>query len=162
MEALTAAHAEAMFPVLSDPALYTYLDDAPPISVDDLRAVYRRREAGRSPDGTERWFNWMLRLPEEGYIGFVQASMAHPQACWVGYLLCRAAQGRGLATRAVACAIDHLRAQGAQRLLASVEAENRASIALLERLGFAPASPALHAEQALAASERLYVRDLER
>ncbi|UXH77594.1 GNAT family N-acetyltransferase [Roseateles amylovorans] len=163
LEPLTADQAEPMFEVLSERSLYAYLDDEPPASVAALREVYRRRERGRSPDGSELWFNWLLTLPDAGWVGFVQASMTDPQSCWIGYLLSSAVQGRGHATRAVARMVAHLRSHhGAERLLASVERANRPSIALLERLEFSLASPEEHAMHGLGPTEQLYVRFLAR
>jgi len=52
LEPQTAAHADEMFVVLSDPAVYTY-ENAPPPSVEWLRARFARLESRRSGDGTE-------------------------------------------------------------------------------------------------------------
>jgi hypothetical protein len=60
LEPLVAAHAEAMFAVLSDPALFRFIDGAPPASVHELRQRYARLESRMSPDGRQRWPNWVL------------------------------------------------------------------------------------------------------
>ncbi len=55
----------------------------------------------------------------------------------VGVMLCPAAQGRGLATKALAEIIDHgFEKLGARRIFADVDVENLASVRLFERLGF--------------------------
>ena len=51
LEPLVAGHAEAMFEVLPEPELYTYLDYAPPPSLDHLRGVYAELEHGFRPTG---------------------------------------------------------------------------------------------------------------
>ena len=50
-----------MFRVLSDPAIYEF-ENEPPESVERLRARYAYLEARRSPDGSQQWLNWVLRL----------------------------------------------------------------------------------------------------
>lgn len=55
----------------------------------------------------------------------------------VGYILHPDAWGQGLATEAVAAAVDHVfRTRDIDTLTADVDPENAASIRLLERLGF--------------------------
>ncbi|HKO67308.1 MAG TPA: hypothetical protein VJU53_05840, partial [Burkholderiaceae bacterium] len=61
LEPLLASHAEEMFEVLSDEAIYQYLDYEAPVSADHLRTVYQRLEARRSPDGQQVWLNWVIR-----------------------------------------------------------------------------------------------------
>src|SRR5438105_11650934 len=66
-------HAEQMFEVLSDPAIYEY-ENEPPASVDWLRARFARLESRQSPDGCEKWLNWVIRLPSSELAGYVQAT----------------------------------------------------------------------------------------
>lgn len=156
LEPLAARHAEAMFDLLGDPALYEHLDEAPPASVAALRARYARLEARASPDGTQRWLNWVVRLGDAGPIGYVQATVTARREAWIAYVFARAHGGRGHATQAVACMIRHLaEALGVERFLATVERENGPSIRLLERLGFERLPPS--EEQGLSATELLYV-----
>ncbi len=70
LEPLTVAHAEAMFALLSDPALYRYIDEAPPADVDHLRARYARLERRESADGRQRWLNWVVRAPGQPPLGY--------------------------------------------------------------------------------------------
>ena len=159
LEPLTVAHADAMFALLSDPALYRYLDEAPPPDVEQLRARYARLERRESADGAQRWLNWVVRLPGEPPLGFVQATVLDDGSAWVAYLLGSAHQGRGHATRATAAMLSHLESEhGTSLLLANVEAGNGASIRLLQRLGFRAATPAETARHRPTASERIFVR----
>lgn len=66
LEPLVAAHAEALYPALAEPALYTFLPKGPPASLAELRARFERLESRTSPDGTQRWLNWAARLAEDG------------------------------------------------------------------------------------------------
>jgi RimJ/RimL family protein N-acetyltransferase len=160
LEPLVAGHAEAMFALLCDRALYRWIDEAPPADVGRLRARYARLETRTSADGREHWLNWVVRRPGGKPLGFVQATVLDNGSAWIAYLLGSAHQGQGLATRATATMLAHLEAAyGVRRLLANVEAENGASIRLLRRLGFRAATAAEAARHAPTASERIYLRD---
>ena len=74
LEPQTAAHAEEMFTVLSDPAIYEH-ENAPPPSLEWLRARFARLESRLSANGREQWLNWVIRLPASGLIGYVQATL---------------------------------------------------------------------------------------
>lgn len=54
----------------------------------------------------------------------------------IGYLIAREELGQGYGREAVAILIDDLFAQGQRRIVADVDPENRASVALLTALGF--------------------------
>jgi Ca2+:H+ antiporter len=162
LEPLVAAHADALFVALADPAIYRYVDDGPPASAAELRARYARLARRRSPDGAELWLNWAL-VPADASapVGFVQATVRADRTALVAYVLAPAARGRGLAAEAVAAMLEHLAAaHDVRRALATVDAANAPSLALLERLGFAPGGPPLARARGLARGERLYVRDL--
>jgi len=74
LEPQTVAHAEEMFAVLSDPAIYEYENEAPP-SLEWLRTRFVKLESRRSADGQQQWLNWVIRLPTSELIGFVQATV---------------------------------------------------------------------------------------
>src|SRR5438445_5069227 len=54
LEPQTAAHAEEMFAVLSDPAIYEH-ENEPPSSLEWLRARFAQLESRRSANGQEQW-----------------------------------------------------------------------------------------------------------
>ena len=130
LEPLTVAHAPAMFALLSDPSIYTYLDFGPPPSLEHLQRVYAQLETRRSPDGTEEWLNWIV-LCDGAPIGLVQATIS-AKGCEIAYMFGSAHWGRGYATEAVAAMLAQL---GEQKFFANVDAKNERSIALLARLG---------------------------
>src|SRR5436190_18712321 len=74
LEPQTAAHAEEMFAVLSDPAIYEHENEPPP-SLERLRARFAKLESRRSADGQQQWLNWVIRLPSSELIGYVQATI---------------------------------------------------------------------------------------
>ncbi len=120
--------AEVMFHVLSDPSLYEYTGEAPPESPDVLRRVYASREARRSPDASELWFNWVVRerSPSHTPVGYVQASVAatHAEVAWVIGAMW---QNRGYASEASSAVIQWLRTLGVTRIRAKIHPRHAAS-----------------------------------
>lgn len=158
LEPLVVAHVEEMFAVLNEPELYRYLDYPPPPSLEHLRGVYARVEGRSSPDGAQRWLNWVVRPPGQAAIGYVQLTI-ESQLAWVGFVFSSRHWGRGYASQASRAVLEHAAASlGVVRFLASVEAANHRSIRLLGRLGFREATPAERALHELSATECLFVR----
>lgn len=131
LEPLSVAHAPAMFDLLRDPAIYTYLDFGPPPSLEHLVSVYRQLETRTSPDGSEQWLNWIVCAPAP--IGVVQATV-RGEVAEVAYLLAPMSWGRGYAFEAVSAMLTAL--SPLRRYYAKVDVANERSIRLLQRLGF--------------------------
>lgn len=158
LQPLVVAHADAMFSVLSDATLYRHLDSAPHPSVEHTRDVYARLEARQSPDGLQRWLNWVVVPHGRSPIGFVQATIPAGRTAWLAYLVSAGEWGRGYATEAVVAMKAHLAdAYGIERFLATVEADHARSIALLFRVGLRPATDEECTAYALTSTERLFV-----
>jgi ribosomal-protein-alanine N-acetyltransferase len=159
LEPLGPQHAEAMYEVLAEPALHRYLDYGPPESADYLRGLYTRLARGAAPDSGEVWVNEVI-LVDGVAAGYVQATVVPGKAeAWIAYVLGSRFHGLGLATRASRDLMSRLEGRhGIARWLASVEHDNDASIALLERLGFEQADRAAASERGLEETERLYRR----
>ena len=141
LEPQTASHANEMFVVLSDPAVYAH-ENQPPQSLEWLRARFTKLETRLSTDGSEQWLNWVIRLPTSSLIGYVQATI-HPEGrAAIAYVLSSAYWGRGLARHAVDAMIAELGMQyGVRDVFAVLKRENLRSLRLLEQLGFVLASP---------------------
>lgn len=156
LEPRNAAHAEALYAVLADPALYDFIEDAPPESVQSLRERLARTESRRSPDGTEHWLNWVVRDAHGDVAGYVQATVHSDGEAHVAYMIGTAWQGRGLATAAVRRMLDLVAAEfGVHRFAIVAERRNTKSVGVAERLGFAEVSPAIAARQRIAAGDVL-------
>ena len=156
----TVAHADEMFVVLSDPAIYRH-ENAPPQSVEWLRERFARLESRASADGNEQWLNWVVRIPSGALIGYVQATLYGKAKAAIAYELNSAFWGQGLAHRAVATMIDELAGPyGVRCLSALLKCDNLRSRRLLDRLGFTLASPDLHARQQVERDETLMLRRL--
>ena len=161
LEPQVAAHAEAMFAVLADPAIYEHENEPPP-SLEWLRTRFEKLETRRSADASELWLNWVIRLPGAGLIGYVQATVIPDVRAEIAYVLASEHWGRGLAQEAVSAMIGELvEFHGVRSLSAELKRTNVRSRRLLERLGFALASPELHAERRVEPDEFLMLRDVE-
>jgi [ribosomal protein S5]-alanine N-acetyltransferase len=160
LEPQTVEHADDMFRVLSDPAIYTYENEPPP-SLDWLRERYGRLESRRSADGTQQWLNWVVRLPANELIGYVQATVKAGARAAIAYELSSAYWGRGLASEAVHAMMSELVEHYHVRHLSAVlKSQNARSLRLLERLGFMPASLEQHERAEVEHDELLMVRDM--
>jgi len=133
-------HAEQMFEVLSDPAIYEY-ENEPPASVDWLRARFARLESRQSPDGCEKWLNWVIRLPSSELAGYVQATVHPGGRAAIAYELASRYWRRGFAREACEAMLSELARYGVRNVHAVFKRKNVRSLCLLERLGFAPAAP---------------------
>jgi RimJ/RimL family protein N-acetyltransferase len=160
LEPQTAAHADEMFVVLGDPAIYEYENEPPP-SLQWLRERFLKLESRCSADGSEQWLNWVIRAPAGGLIGYVQATLRHDGSAAIAYELASAYWGRGFASEAVQAMIGELGARYRVRELSAVlKRANRRSLRLLERLGFPLAPPAMRARRRIDADELLMSRRL--
>jgi RimJ/RimL family protein N-acetyltransferase len=160
LEPQVEAHAAAMFVVLSDPAIYEF-ENAPPPSLDWLQTRFRRLETRQSPDGRQRWLNWVLRLPGGDLAGYVQATVLESGIAFVAYELDSAHWRQGLGSSAVGAMLAELAsAHGVRQALAVLKARNFRSLGLLEHLGFRPATPDDCAAAGPEADEIVMAKDL--
>ncbi|MBK8323496.1 MAG: GNAT family N-acetyltransferase [Betaproteobacteria bacterium] len=136
LEPLVAGHAREMYDLLGDPAIYEF-ENAPPESLEWLEGYYRKLESRKSADGTEYWLNWVVRLPGERAMGFVQATVYRGGWADVAYVFSSAHWGRGYASEAVEAMMEELAAcWGVVRCEAVFKSANLRSRRLLDRLGF--------------------------
>ncbi|MBM6399769.1 GNAT family N-acetyltransferase [Phycicoccus sp. MQZ13P-5] len=121
--------------VLADPLLYTVIGGEPP-TVGELRARYAGQLRG-PVDPDEEWHTWVVRDGDDGpLVGFVQATLTRggstAELAWVVGVPW---QGRGLAGRAAALVLAHLRGRAVREVHAYVRPGHRASERVAERLG---------------------------
>ena len=160
LEPQVAAHAEEMFGVLSDPAIYAH-ENEPPASIESLRARFARLESRRSPRGDEQWLNWVVREPAGALVGYVQATVRADGRAAIAYVLSSAHWGRGLARAAVEAMLGELAEHhGANCLTAVLKRGNLRSLRLLERLGFVAVQPGRLQPQDIEPDEMLMQREL--
>jgi ribosomal-protein-alanine N-acetyltransferase len=145
LEPIKADHALPMFAPMSAPEIYDHIPGNPPTSVAALRERYATLEKGRSPDGRDRWLNWVVRLPTAQCAGYVQATI-HPQhTADFGFVFAPAHWGKGIAFEACAAVLPWLaREAGVVALYATVDPRNARSLRLIARLGFVEVAAAEH------------------
>ncbi|WP_092436172.1 GNAT family N-acetyltransferase [Collimonas sp. OK607] len=138
LEPLLAAHAAALFPHFCDPALYPFIPQDAPASLASLTERYSRLESRSSPDGSEIWLNWAVKLAgDDEYVGYAQAGVDADGQAMLAYFVFKPYQRRGYATEMCMQIRDHLMtAFAADSVYALIDTRNQASIALVERLGF--------------------------
>ncbi len=139
LEPLVEAHAEEMFAVLSDPAIYEFEGEAPP-SLEKLAAGFRRREARQTKEG-DTLLDWVVRIPTGEATGYVQAIVYKTGVAYVGYEFSSLFWRRGIGSSAVRCVLEELATHYAvNKVVAVLKARNFRSIGLLGKLGFQPAT----------------------
>ena len=136
LEPQLASHAAELYPVISDPSLYEFIDNKEPPSEAALHERLARLESRTSPDGTEHWLNWVVRNAAGDVVGYVQATVTPDHSAEIAYVLGRAYWRRGYAAAACAAMIRELReSYNVTRLTATLDPANTASLALLRKLG---------------------------
>ena len=128
-----------MMAVLGDERMYEFTGGTPP-TLDELRARYRRLTVGRSSEGTELWFNWIVRLREDAApIGVIQATVsADGRAAEIAWEVGVPWQGHGIASEATIAVVDVLIGQGVATVDAHVHPDHHASAGVAENAGLAP------------------------
>lgn len=137
---LDVSDADEMVKVLADPRLYQHTGGNPP-DLAALRERYTRQAIGSSPDGTEFWFNWIVRDRELGTaVGYVQATfLFDTRSIDVAWVVGANYQRRGFAAEAAAAALGWLTSRlCVRRVTAHIAAANRPSQAVAGRLGLMP------------------------
>lgn len=141
LEPLRVAHADVMVGALSHPGLYEHTGGSPP-TADELRSQYERQVRGRSPDGGERWFNWVVRELSTGEtVGYVQATVHYARedlVAEVAWVTGVPYQGRGLATSAAKIVKQWLCRQGVYAFTAHIHPGHLASAGVAAHLGLSP------------------------
>jgi RimJ/RimL family protein N-acetyltransferase len=127
--------------ILADPALYRYIRGSPPAE-EELEARYERQSRGVSPDGRQRWLNWVMRRSAGGsLLGVVQATVSERDgttAADLAWMVASHAQGIGLATEAALTVVEWLRRVGVVVLRARINPDNAASETVARRIGLIP------------------------
>jgi RimJ/RimL family protein N-acetyltransferase len=140
---LTVDDAAAMVEVLADGRMYDFTGGHPP-TLDELHARYERLARGRSADGGEVWFNWIVRPADTpAPVGVMQATVAaDASTADVAWEIGVPWQGRGFATEAAGAVVTWLTAEGVPTIRALIHPDHVASGRVALRTGLV-ATPAL-------------------
>ena len=142
LEPQVEAHAEEMFTVLSDPAIYEF-ENVPPPSVERLAAGYRLRESRTSPDGREKRLNWVVRLTNQEAAGYVQATVLESGASYIAYEFASKHWRKGIGSASVGAMMGELvESYGVHTFVAVLKTANYRSMGLLRQFGFTLGTPA--------------------
>jgi RimJ/RimL family protein N-acetyltransferase len=135
---LTVDDADDMVDVLADERMYAFTGGQPP-ALEQLRERYRRLALGRSEDGSQLWFNWIVRrATDRAAVGAVQATVeADGAAAEVAWEVGVRWQGRGYASEAAVAMVEWLTARGVRQISACVHPEHQASAHVAARAGLA-------------------------
>ena len=149
LEPLQVEHAEEMAALLDDVGLHAYTGGEP-ASLADLRERYRRQATGRSPDGKQRWLNWVVRRRvDKRAIGTVQATVtreAGGSVAEVAWVIATPYQAQGYAREAAGTMVAWLRKQGVGAVVAHVHPDHHASQRVACALGLTATSTVVDGE----------------
>lgn len=150
-----------LFNAFSDPALYDFIDDEPPPSVEWLAADYKRRSLGAPADCGEIWFNWAIKLKSSPiFIGRVEATIDSQPQVSIAYIFGKAFWRQGYAKEACVAVIDFLRStNGINRFRIEIDIYNTASIRLAEALAFQLGGTATASLKGAPSREHIYILD---
>ena len=133
---LCGRHADELAGLLED----AYVRDALGVGdVDALRRRFAAWESRRSPDGEERWLNWLVRARAgDRALGWAQATVRGATGS-VAYALLPAERGRGAASDALRALLGWLRTKlGVAEITAAIAPDNVASARVARAAGLAP------------------------
>jgi len=141
LEPLSVEHALGMVEVLADLSMYEYTGGEAP-SLEELQRRYAAQAVGHSDDGSEGWFNWIVKARDsDESIGFVQATLGQngPEViAAIAWVISPIYQGHGMASEATTAMMGWLRAKGVSRFKAYVHPEHRASMGVARNQGLHP------------------------
>ena len=138
LEPVRELHARELFASLQDARLFSYMPEDPPGTPEALAVRYHLWERRVSPNGSERWLNWVLRLAATGEaLGLLQATIPTGAPALIAYLLFPPHWRHGYAREGIARVLELLfQEYGVTCAAATVDTRNARSIALLRALGF--------------------------
>jgi RimJ/RimL family protein N-acetyltransferase len=143
LEPAEAHHAAELAPLLDDMTLHEFTGGAP-LSQAALAARYARLVSRRSPDGSQFWGNWVIRVRATGTAaGTVQATIpaggpgtGPAEVAWV---VARRFQGHGYAKEAARSLVASLR-QAGWTVIAHIHPGHLASQGVARAAGLSPSS----------------------
>lgn len=138
LEPLSVEHALGMVGVLADASIYEYTGGEAP-SLEQLQRRYAVQAVGHSKDGTQRWFNWIVKPRDnDAPIGFVQATVeqsGEDLVAEIAWVISPRHQGQGMASEATNMMTSWLRSKGVNRFVAHVHPAHYASMGVARNQG---------------------------
>lgn len=164
LEPLRPSHASVLYEFLQSPAIYTFIPEDPPASLEALAMRYQRLSSRRSPDGQEIWLNWAMRQRrEEAYVGILQATVYPDANAHLAYTLFPLFWKQGYAREGCKRVLDLLfKDYQVHLIVAEIDTRNVASIKLIESLGFQRIATRLNADFFKGSTSHEYRYELQR
>ena len=137
LEILHENHADEMFDVLRDPAIYRYMDGRPSTS-EELRQQYKRQSSNW--DGRPAsWHTWIIREKQTNTaIGYIQATVNHTERnAELAWVLSPLWTGKRYSSEAARRVMKELHGGGlVSTFTCTIDQRNAPSQRLAESLGF--------------------------
>ncbi len=138
---LTPADANDLVELLSDERLYGFTGGGPP-ELEELRSRFEQWASRVSPDGRERWLNWIVRERQSGLaLGTLQATVRTDEpgpVAEVAWVVGVRAQGYGYATEAARALIEFLLSMGVREVIAHIHPDHDASARVATAVAMQP------------------------
>lgn len=132
------AHADLTWAQLDDERMWEFFPALRPPTIEALRERYERWSYEMPYLGAlERWENWIcVRRSDAGVVGQAQATYTDT-TIYIAYGVFPEFRHSGFAREATSGVLDHARdVHGSHIAIAEMAAQNRASVAVAEALGF--------------------------
>lgn len=134
-------HADELVAVLDDVRLY-HFTGGEAVGLEELRQRYERWSRRVSPDGTERWLNWViLRREDARALGTVQATVVTDDGrliADVAWIVGVAHQGQGYASESAEALIAWLYDCGVGEIVSHIHPAHAASGRVASKIGMEP------------------------
>ncbi|MFL5812179.1 MAG: GNAT family N-acetyltransferase [Bdellovibrionia bacterium] len=138
LEPLLTAHADRLFVLFQDPALYAFISRTVPTDLSEFRKGIEFLEGRTSYDGKEHWLNWVSFTQDTGEIvGKIEITIEKDMGvAYLAYTTFRKFWGQGYAKEACAEVIRHvLDDWKTTKIVIEMDVRNMASVRLAESLG---------------------------
>ncbi|WP_269078451.1 GNAT family N-acetyltransferase [Demequina sediminicola] len=143
-------HAKEMGSVLAASSLYEFTGGTAP-SLEHLQERYVKQTVGASPDGTEMWLNWIIRVqPADAAAGFVQATVlrvSNKLRATVAWVVAPEFQSCGIATEATRLMMTALSDLGVREVRALIIDGHVASESVARHVGLVRTEDVVEGEQ---------------
>lgn len=163
LEPILPKHSEILFDSLQSDELYTYIPQNPPKSVNSLKDKYTKWSKRQSSDNEEIWINYAIYHKLKNiYVGTVQATIQSNDT-YIAYEVFPNYWKNGIAKEACNALIHFLFSNYSSKIIkAHVDTRNKASIGLLNSLGFKCIDKLLGADEFKGSISDEFVYSIER
>ncbi|MBD2359877.1 GNAT family N-acetyltransferase [Anabaena minutissima FACHB-250] len=137
LEKITEQHTQHLYPLISDPQIYEYLEESIP-TILEVQQQFQFAALEKSPDNeTMVWLKWVAVTPQNQEVGLVEIGIFDDLYAEIGFMTFVGFQKRGYAPVYCSLAINEAKQRfQLSALHASVNEHNLASRKVVEKLGF--------------------------